>query len=181
MSSTEHQPLVLVSAASGRGSTTRIAEVIGQTLTGHGIAVEIIPPAAVDSVEDYDAVVLGSAVYAGSWLASARDFAIRLHDSLAVRPVWLFSSGPVADRSGALIKSMQREPADVTRIRQAVMVRGHQVFAGKLDTRTLGVAQRASLLASHGMSGDFRDWSAITRWADTIAAELTARKAEEPS
>jgi len=179
--STEHRPLVLVSAASGRGSTTRIAEVIGQTLASHGIAVDIAAPAAVDSIEDYDAVILGSAVYAGSWLASARDFAIRLHDPLADRLVWLFSSGPVADRSGELIESMEQEPADVTRIRQAVAVSGHRVFAGKLDAHALGIAQRASLLVSHGTGGDFRDWSAITQWADAIAAELTAREAKEPS
>ena len=123
MNSPKHRPRVLVSAASGHGSTTEIARVIGGTLAGNGIAVDIVPPEAVDSVEDYDAVILGSAVYAGRWLAPARDFAIRFRDPLATRSVWLFSSGPVGDPSRKLVQSMEEDPADVTRLRQATQVR----------------------------------------------------------
>ena len=49
------------------------------------------------------------------------------------------------------------------------------MFAGKLDPQALGVAQRASLLVFRGMRGDFRDWAAVTEWADSIAAVLAAR------
>ena len=165
-----NQPRVLVSVASGHGSTTEIARVVGDTLAAHNIAVDIVPPAAVDSVEDYDAVILGSAVYTGHWLAPARDFAFRFGSSLAVRPVWLFSSGPVGDAPA------DREPAEVTRIRQAIPVRGHWMFAGKLDPRALSVMERTSLAVfRHGaLPGDFRDWDVITEWAQTIAASLTA-------
>jgi menaquinone-dependent protoporphyrinogen oxidase len=166
-----NRPRVLVSVASGHGSTTEIARVIGDTLAGHRIAVEIVPPAVVDSVEDYDAVILGSAVYAGHWLAPARDFAIRFQGPLAVRPVWLFSSGPVGDAPG------KRELADVTRIRQAIPVRGHRMFAGKLDPQALSIRERTSLAAFRRTAtrGDFRDWDTITEWAETIAANLTAQ------
>lgn len=174
MNSPKHRPRVLVSAASGHGSTTEIARVIGDTLAGTGIAVDIVPPEAVDSVEDYDAVILGSAVYAGRWLASARDFAIRFRDPLAARPVWLFSSGPVGDPSRKLVQSMEQDPADVTRIRQAFRVRDHRMFAGRLEPQALSIGQRASLLVFRGMRGDFRDWAVITQWADSIAADLAA-------
>jgi hypothetical protein len=90
-----------------------------RALAVNGIAVDIVPPEAVDSVEDYDAVILGSAVYTGRWLAPARDFAIRFRDPLATRPVWLFSSAPVGDPSRKLVQSMEEDPADVTRIGQA--------------------------------------------------------------
>jgi menaquinone-dependent protoporphyrinogen oxidase len=181
MDSTKHRLRVLVSAASGHGSTTEIARVIGHTLDNDHVAVDMIPPAAVDSIADYDAVILGSAVYMGHWLAPARDFAIRFRDPLAARPLWLFSSGPVGDHSGKLIEPMEQEPADVTRIRQDIHVRDHRMFAGKLNPPALGVTQRASLLMFHGMRGDFRDWTAITRWADSIAADLAARKIIEQS
>jgi menaquinone-dependent protoporphyrinogen oxidase len=174
MNSPEHRPRVLVSAASGHGSTTEIARVIGGTLSDNGIAVDIVPPEAVDSVEDYDAVILGSAVYAGRWLPPARDFATRLRDPLATRPVWLFSSGPVGDPSRKLVQSMEQDPADVTRIRQAIRVRGHRMFPGRLEPQALSVGQRASLLVFRGMRGDFRDWAVITQWADSIAADLAA-------
>jgi menaquinone-dependent protoporphyrinogen oxidase len=130
---------VLVSAASGHGSTTEIARVIGGTLADNGITVDIVPPEAVDSVEDYDAVILGSAVYAGRWFAPARNFAIRFRDPLATRPVWLFSSGLVGDPSRKLVQSMEEDPADVTRIRQATQVRDHRMFVGKLDPQALSI------------------------------------------
>ena len=68
---------------------------------------------------------------------------------------------------------MEQEPAEVARIRQAIRVRDHEVFAGKLDPETLSVAQRVSLLVFRGMRGDFRDWTDVAQWADGIAAELT--------
>jgi menaquinone-dependent protoporphyrinogen oxidase len=54
MSSPRPQPRVLVSAASEHGSTTEIARVIGDTLVSDHMAVDIVPPADVDSIEDYD-------------------------------------------------------------------------------------------------------------------------------
>ena len=174
MSRPSYRPRVLISAASRHGSTTEIARAIGNTLITKHIAVDIVPPAAVDSIEDYDAVILGSAVYEGHWVAAARDFAIRLRDPLAARHVWLFSSGPVGDPSRKLVRSMEQDPADVTRIKQDISVRGHQMFAGKLDPQALSIAQRASLLVFRGMRGDFRDWAVITQWADGIAADLAA-------
>ena len=174
MNSPRHRSRVLVSAASGHGSTTEIARVIGGVLADKHLAVDIVPPAAVDSIDDYDAVILGSAVYAGHWLAPARDFATRFRDPLAARPVWLFSTGPVGDPSRKLVQSMEQDPVEVTRIRQAMQFRGHRMFAGKLDPQALSAVQRASLLVFRGMRGDFRDWADITQWADSIAADLAA-------
>src|SRR5579859_4427812 len=105
MNNPTHRPRVLVSVASERGSTTEIARVIGEKLAASHITVDIIPPAAVDSIDGYDAVILGSAVYVGHWLAPASDFAVRFRDPLAARPVWLFSSGPVGDPSRKLVQS----------------------------------------------------------------------------
>lgn len=163
------EPRVLVSVASKHKSTAEIARVIRDRLVGNHIAVDIVPPAVVDSVDDYDGVILGSAIYWGHWLAPATDFAIRFASALAARPVWLFSSGPVGE------PSTNKDPAEVTRIRQDLPVRGHQMFDGKLDPQALGVVERTSLLAFRGGTrGDFRDWDAVAQWADEIASNLGA-------
>jgi menaquinone-dependent protoporphyrinogen oxidase len=162
---------VLVSVASKHGSTAEIGRVIGDALQDKGFAVDIVPPGAVDSLDGYDAVILGSAVYLGHWLTVARDFAVRFRDELAARPVWLFSSGPVGDPSERLAWSLGREPADVAAIRRDVRPWDHRVFAGRLDPELLGLPH-ASHLIFHGISGDFRDWDEITRWADDIADQL---------
>jgi len=54
-------------------------------------------PKQIQAVDGFDAVVLGSAVYAGHWLKPARELVDRSRDALAARPVWLFSSGPIGD------------------------------------------------------------------------------------
>ena len=79
----------LVSAASKYGATSEIAQEIGNTLRetlsergglgGNDVVVDVVPSEQVTSVEDYNAVVLGSAVYAGHWLESARELAERLN------------------------------------------------------------------------------------------------------
>jgi menaquinone-dependent protoporphyrinogen oxidase len=156
------------------GGTAEIAEAIGKTLAEHGLAATVIPPGEVGDIESYDAVVLGSAVYTGHWLDAAKDFANRYGASLAARPVWLFSSGPVGKPSGKLARAMAKDPVELPAIRAATGARDHQMFAGKLDRRTLRPVQRAVLLAFPGMNGDFREWAKISQWAAGIARQLAA-------
>ena len=173
MSNAERQPRALISAASKHESTTEIARVIGDRLADQDIAVDIVPPALVDSIDDYGAVILGSAVYAGRWLPPARDFAIRFADELADRPLWLFSSGPVGNPAA------RKDPPDVTAIERDIAVRGHRMFDGKLDPEALSLGERISLLGRARPGGDFRDWDAVARWADGIAASLRLPAADQ--
>jgi menaquinone-dependent protoporphyrinogen oxidase len=46
------------------------------------------------------------------------------------------------------------------------------MFAGKLDRKNLGLAQRAALLAFRSLEGDFREWNEIRAWAESIAHDL---------
>lgn len=86
---------VLVAAASRYGATQEIADAIGRVLTDHGIDVKVVRAEGLDNVTLYDAVVLGSGVYMGNWLAPARRFVEEYGEELASRPTWLFSSGPL--------------------------------------------------------------------------------------
>jgi len=165
---------VLVTAASMHGATAEIAQAIGQALSEQGLTVTVLPPQDVASVEEYDAVVIGSAVYVGHWLDAAKDLVNRCHDGLVTRPVWLFSSGPVGDPAGKLARAMDTDPADVVSIRVATGARDHQMFAGRLDRKLLTRPQRVSLLVFRGLEGDFRDWTAVRRWAVSIAQQLTS-------
>jgi len=167
---------VLVSAASKHGATSEIAEEIGKALRDalrerggdDEIVVDVRPAERVSSVDDCDAVVIGSAVYAGHWLAPARELAERHAGALAARPVWLFSSGPVGDPP----RPTEEDAVDVSGILEATAARDHRLFSGKLDKGTLGFAEKAVVLALRVAEGDFRDWDAIHGWAREIAAEL---------
>jgi menaquinone-dependent protoporphyrinogen oxidase len=167
------QVRVLITVASMHGATAEIAAVLGEELSGQGLAATVIPPEAVNDIESYDAFIIGSAVYTGHWLAPAKDLVYRYVDALASRPVWLFSSGPVGDPSGKLSKAMRKDPVDVAALSRATHARGHVMFAGKLDPKTLSRPQHAALLIFRSLKGDFRDWPAIRKWARGIAQELT--------
>ena len=88
---------VLVCAASKYGATSEIAQAVADVLAERGCEVTVLPPDKVGAVEEFDAVVLGSAVYMGQWMKPARELAERSAGTLASRPVWLFSSGPVGE------------------------------------------------------------------------------------
>ena len=164
---------VLVAVASRHGATSEIAEAIGAELRRS--AARDQPAAQVDvraigtiaDVEDYDAVVIGSAVYLGRWLKTARNFVTAQAGSLRGRPVWLFSSGPVGSASQPGL-----ELAAIDALVQSCGAREHQLFAGRLRATDLNAAERLAVRAVHADQGDFRDWAGIGRWARAIAADL---------
>jgi menaquinone-dependent protoporphyrinogen oxidase len=170
---------VLVTASSKYGSTAEIAQAIGDVLTAHGFDVAVLPFDDVSAPDDYDALVLGSAVYAGHWLSPAKEFVQQHAQALSARPVWLFSSGPIGEPP-----KPAEDPVDVTSMVEASAARDHRLFAGKLDRSRPGFAKRAIAVALRAPYGDFRDWSEIRAWAASIADALqtseSQRRGETP-
>ena len=114
---------VLVTAASKHGTTTEIAEAIADVLRTARLEVDVIEPDAVTTIADYDAVVLGSGVYAGHWMKPAKAFVERHELALRGRTVFLFSSGPIGDPPRPL-----EDPAEVAAIDETTMAIDHRVF-----------------------------------------------------
>jgi menaquinone-dependent protoporphyrinogen oxidase len=158
---------VLVTAASKYGATGEIAQAIGEVFRERGWDAMVVPPEQVQGIDSFDAVVLGSAVYAGHWLKPARELVDRSRDALAVRPVWLFSSGPIGDPP-----KPEEDPVDVAEIMEATRARGHRVFAGKLVKKQLSFPDRAIAAALRVPEGDFRDWEEVRTWAAEIIDAL---------
>lgn len=158
---------ILVSAASKHGSTAEIAEALGRELRGRGAETTVVEPDAVTDLEGYDALVLGSAVYAGHWLEPAKALVQRLETEVASRPVWLFSSGPLGDPLRP-----DEDPVDVAGLAETVGARDHRVFPGKLDRNALSFGEKAIVMALRAPEGDFRDWDAVVGWAAEIAGAL---------
>ncbi len=158
---------VLVASASKYGATEELAEAIATVLSERGLDSVALPVGEVESIEGYDAVVIGSAVYMGRWLDPARDLVHRLAASLSQRPVWLFSSGPIGDPP-----MPAEDPVDVADLVAATHAREHRVFAGKLDMKVLSFQEKALVLSFHAPEGDFRDWTSVKTWASQIADAL---------
>jgi menaquinone-dependent protoporphyrinogen oxidase len=159
---------ILVTAASKHGATTEMASAIGKALADAGMEVEVKPIHDLSGVAGWNAVVLGSAVYMGRWLPEATEFVERHAVELRARPVWLFSSGPI----GSPDPKPDGDPARIGELVAAVHARGHRTFAGRLDRGQLGIGEKLVLSAVQAPDGDFRDWEALTAWAQEIAAAL---------
>jgi len=162
---------ILVTFASRHGATAEIAREIAAVLARRGYDPSVRSVEDVTTLEPYDAVVLGSAVYIGRWLKPAAEFVDRNREALAARPVWLFSSGPIGDPP-----KPDADPIDVAAISDETHAREHRVLAGRLDKKRLTFGEKAIALAVHASEGDFRDWTAIREWAMEIADDLADRR-----
>ena len=170
-------PRVLVLAASRHGATAEIAAALAECETGRagGLTAIAMPVEQRPDATAFDAVILGSAVYAGHWLDSAREYAATHADVLRRRPVWLFSSGPIGEPPFP-----PDEPYDVQPLIPLIGPRGHRVFPGRLDKGRLSFGERAMVTAMRAPLGDFRDWDAVRAWAAEIAESILT-SAQAPS
>ncbi len=181
---------VLVIFGSRHGGTRGIAERIAQVLRTEGLSAEVVSADRAGDIRDADAFVVGSGVYIGSWLRSAVEFLERNAATLATRPLWLFSSGPLpgsTKETGADPLSDALGPAEgpgsgghrkILELTAVVHPRDHRVFLGAYDPkdppRSLSERIVRLMPASKNIlpAGDFRDWDSIEAWARDIAAAL---------
>jgi menaquinone-dependent protoporphyrinogen oxidase len=187
-------PRIQVVVASRHGATAGIANRIAEVLRSEGAEVAVADAASNPDPGDFDAYVIGSAVYLGSWLKEGIDFLDRHQSTLARMPVWIFSSGPVPGPSGVLetddLVELSLGPEvgpgsggrkKIAALSAAIQPRDHRVFLGAFDPNDPPKSMQERLVrvlpaAKQALpTGDFREWNAIESWARQIAEELMAR------
>jgi menaquinone-dependent protoporphyrinogen oxidase len=153
---------LLVAYATKHESTHEVAAAIAHRLQVLGVRAELRAARDVESLSEYDGVVLGGALYAGRWHRDARHFLARHRDALAALPLAVFAMGPLAlearDVTGsrkqldrALAKEPSLEPIAVA------------IFGGAIDPAKLRFP------FTHMDAADARDWDAIRYWTDDLA------------
>ncbi|WP_346050422.1 flavodoxin domain-containing protein [Actinomadura chokoriensis] len=143
-----------------------MADWIGAALRQAGVEADVRPAGEVQSLDGYDAAVVGGALYEGRWHREARRFVRHHAGDLAHRPVWLFSSGPLDDTARERV--IDPVPG-VAKFAERLHARGHATFGGRLAPDAKGFM--ASRVAKR-MSGDYRDRDQVAAWAAGIAREL---------
>ena len=158
---------VLVAYATRYGATAEIAERIALTLIEEGVDARAQQITTVRDLAGVDAFVIGSAVYFGSWLKPATAFVERHRGTLADRPLWLFSSGPLDQKLARAQLPITQHGSEIT---DGLGARDHRTFGGRLLPEA---PIDPHVLETHPI-GDFRDWDAIGDYARVIAKELAA-------
>jgi menaquinone-dependent protoporphyrinogen oxidase len=157
---------ILIAYATKNGSTEQVAGKVAARLSSQGLVADVRAAHDVTSLEGYDGVVLGSAIYMGRLHADARDFLQRYPTGGTALPIAVFAMGPrtLADRDLAssraqLDSGLAKEPA----IRPFATA----IFGGVFDP-----AQQ-HFPFNRLPASDARDWKAIESWADGVAARFT--------
>jgi len=170
---------VLVTYATKNHSTAEIADVIGAVLElNQNLNVDVRSVDSVEHIALYDAVVLGSAVYAGQWQSPAADFLKQHAVELADRPVWLFSSGPTGDGNPQTLMKGWNFPLGLKIIAEQIKPRDIAFFHGKLDASKMNFFERSAVKLVGAPVGDFRDWDMIRTWATRISDALRQAQVE---
>ncbi|NMM89582.1 hypothetical protein B2J88_35475 [Rhodococcus sp. SRB_17] len=170
---------ILIGYASAKGSTEGVARMIGEHCAAAGIETKIVSTEEDLGFEQFDALILGSAVHNMDWLPSAHKVVERLGSSGRVPPVWAFSVSTWGATSTLLARRLTRrirrtttEPKTVTLLRTTADLRDHRQFAGVLKHGDWPLFGRIVFALMGGRYGDARDWSDIEMWADTIVGQL---------
>jgi menaquinone-dependent protoporphyrinogen oxidase len=146
--------------------TSGIASMIGDALLSWGIQTDVVRAEAAGPPTNYDAVIIGSGLYAGRWRRPARQFVARNSSALLDIPTWFFSSGPLDDSALSHDIPASRQ---VARLMARVGARGHATFGGRLLPDAKGFPASA-MARTH--AGDWRNAGQIKAWARRIVAEL---------
>ena len=159
---------VLVAYGTKRGGTEGLARAVAQGLEATGHTVDVLPAQRIESLDRWEAVVVGGALYAWFWQRDARRFVKRHVEELQQLPVYFFSSGPLDFSARA------RElppPGSVTRLAKLVGAQRHKTFGGRLlaDTNAAPALPR----------GDFRDLAATRAWGREVGDELATLPVRE--
>ncbi|APA98350.1 flavodoxin domain-containing protein [Nocardia seriolae] len=165
---------IAVLYATAQGSTREIAEFIAADLAGRGATVAVADVEHAPDLSRFDAVVLGSAVHNRALLPTLVDYVRAHRDELNTRTVWLFSvglgpalRGPIGGPLGRMV------PKQIAAVRDSIAPHEYRAFAGHYERAGVSWQARALYrLMGGGRYGDLRDWTAVSRWTDSIAHSL---------
>ena len=108
---------VLVAYATKYGSTREVAEAIAARLRERGVKIDVRAAGDVDSLDGYDAVVFGGALYFFRLRREGRRFLSRHRKALSGVPVAVFGMGPIEDTEEQYVDARRHLDRASTRTR----------------------------------------------------------------
>lgn len=162
---------VLIVPASRHGGTAEMGRVMASALRARGLDVDVSQPEHMFDLTPYGAAIIGSGLYLGDWLGTARAFVDDHADALRRIPCWLFSSGPLGD-------AVPEEPIGedvVDYLLDRTEAELHRLFGGRLELDRLSRTERYIARWAGAGDGDHRSLEDVEAWAHSIADTLLAQ------
>lgn len=174
---------ILIAYASQYGSTAEVAQAIGKALQEEGCLTKTEWVAQIDKIDEYDAIIIGSAIQFDKWMPEATDFVLQHQDQLSKLPVAYFFTCLTLSRSNEKTERQASGYADkLLALSPTVKPVSIGRFAGTLNFSKMSIFRR-TLFRSFSLvtgikEGDYRDWDAIHSWAKHTQTNLLDQHTE---
>ena len=171
---------ILITYGSRYGSTAEIASHIGQRFTATGFDTDVLHANIGIDVAKYDALVVGSPIYARQWLAEPTLILVANHERIRNIPIALFSVGMIdIKHHGRLRKEHDAWIERVFAQEEINMnIISSNTFNGAYHRQNFPLWMRiVDSILRITPHGDYRQWNEIERWANDTA-EIIKRKIE---
>ena len=166
---------ILVAYGTKHGSTAEIATRIGERLTSAGFDTDVLHANLGIDIAKYDAVVIGSPMYAARWLPEPALLLITNRARITNIPIALFSvgmidvkhSGKLRDEHDAWVeKAFNQENVQLNVVSNATFTGAYSRSNLPFYLRIIDAILRVT------PNGDYRQWDTIERWGDEVASTL---------
>ena len=166
---------ILVTYGTKHGSTAEIATRIGQRITAAGFDTDTLQANLGIDVTKYDALIVGSPIYAGQWLPEPTLILYTHRERAENIPTALFSVGMIDVKHPGKLR--EEHDAWIEKAFNHEDIRLNIVSTGTF----IGAYSRSNLptwlriidsILRIAPQGDHRQWSEIERWGDEVAVTL---------
>ena len=161
---------ILIAYASRTGVTAEFAQTIAQAPAFAADSVQVLKMQDVRDLDGFDAVILGSSVRFGQWLAEAQKFVEGHQAALAQRPTALFTVHDL-NRGDDAASRVQRE-AYLVKVRPLLQTRCEGFFVGRTDTARLNFFERLLTRMIPQENGEPASPQTLQAWAQTARTAL---------
>ncbi|MXX93014.1 MAG: hypothetical protein F4Y63_06125 [Chloroflexi bacterium] len=166
---------ILVAYGTKHGSTAEIAARIGERLSAAGFDTDVLHANLGIEVTKYDALVIGSPMYAARWLPEPALLLIANRERITNIPIALFSVGMIdvkhpgklrEEHDAWVEKAFNQEDVQLSVVSTAT-------FKGAYSRRNLPFYLRIiDAILRVTPNGDYRQWDEIESWGDELASTL---------
>lgn len=169
---------ILVAYGTKHGSTAEIAARIGERFSAAGFDTDVLHANLGIEVTKYDALVIGSPMYAARWLPEPALLLIANRERITNIPIALFSVGMIdfkhpgklrEEHDAWVEKAFNQEDVQLSVVSTAT-------FKGAYSRRNLPFYLRIiDAILRFTPNGDYRQWDEIESWSDELASRLRSQ------